>query len=89
MTAPITTGLYAGLLGLLLIVLSMRVVQNRWRAKVGLGHGGDKALRKAIRIHGNFIEYVPLALLLMALIEMNGAQPPWLHGLGGALLAGP
>jgi uncharacterized membrane protein YecN with MAPEG domain len=57
----------AGLLGALFILLSANVVRHRQRARVSLGSGNDKALETAIRAHGNFAEYVPLALILIML----------------------
>jgi len=84
-TLPITA-LYAGLLGLLLLALAYWVVMQRARSEVELYDGGDERLGRAIRMHGNFIEYVPHALILMALVELNGA-PGWLvHVFGLALL---
>ena len=87
MQAPITA-LYAGLLGLLMLVLSFRVVAVRRATAIGLGDGGNALLLSRIRIHGHFTEYVPLALVLMLLLEINGTTATWLHGLGIALLAG-
>lgn len=82
------TALYAGLLALLLIVLSVQVSRRRQTSKVGVGHGDDRFLHLAIRTQGNFTEYVPLALLIIALWEFNGL-PSWtVHGLGVALTAG-
>lgn len=85
MTAPITT-FYAGIIGLLLLTLSYHVVRNRWRAGVSLGAGEDRDLERAIRAHGNLIEYAPLILLLMALVEAGGASPWLIHGCGGLLV---
>jgi uncharacterized membrane protein YecN with MAPEG domain len=88
LTLPTVTALYAALAALLLIALSVRVIAVRRRAGVALGDGGDAALSRRIRAHGNFIEYVPLALLLMLLMEMLGL-PAWLlHALGIGLLGG-
>ena len=82
------TPLYAALCGLLLIVLALRVVRLRQRHQVGIGDGGHKDLSLAIRVHGNFVEYVPLALLLLFLLELT-RQPVWaLHLLGAALFLG-
>lgn len=39
---PTITMLYAGLLGLLLVVLSFRVIGFRRRSHVGIGDGGDR-----------------------------------------------
>ena len=68
------TGLYAGLCGLLFIWLSWLVIKQRQRAKIGLGDGGDPDLQRAIRVHANFIEYTPFALLLLLLVEMTTAN---------------
>jgi uncharacterized protein len=84
----VTTPLYAGLLALWLLVLSLRVSQLRRVAGVSLSDGGNTPLLRAIRGHGNFAEYVPFALLLLALLELNDTSPYVLHGLGAALLAG-
>ncbi|MFM7707139.1 MAG: MAPEG family protein [Gammaproteobacteria bacterium] len=80
------TGLYAGLCGLLFIWLSWKVVVERQRSKVGLGDGGDPDLQRAIRVHANFIEYTPLALVLLALAEMSGMADAVVHGFGIALV---
>lgn len=84
MILPITS-LFAGLLTLLLLVLSIRIIRLRWRDKVGIGTGESLDLKVAVRIHGNFIEYVPLALILLALLEWQGLSALWLYGLGGLL----
>lgn len=80
------TGLYAGLCGLLSIRLSWKVIVERRRSKVGLGDGGDPELERAIRVHANFIEYTPFALVLLALTEMSGVADPVVHGFGIALV---
>lgn len=80
------TGFYGGILALLYIALSLKVIGIRRRLKIGLGDGGDKELNKAIRIHGNFVEYIPFSLLLLAILEMNNGSQFVLHALGGALV---
>ncbi len=87
MHAPITA-LYAGLLGLLMMVFAFRVVAVRRATAIGLGDGGNALLFSRIRIHGNAAEYVPLALLLMLLLELNGTSFRELHVMGLALLVG-
>jgi len=82
------TALYAALLGLLLVYLSARVSQHRRRARVSLGLGEDASLERAARAQGNFVEYVPLALILMLLLEQELATPWLIHSLGVMLLAG-
>lgn len=78
--------LYAGLLGLLFIVFTLRVGLYRMNSKVSLGDGGDKELLKRIRGQGNFTESVPIALLLLIMMEACGAADVWLHCLGAALV---
>ncbi|MGY3880413.1 MAPEG family protein [Aeromonas veronii] len=79
---------YAALLALLFVLLSIRTIRTRHSRKVALGHGDDPAMLRAMRVHANFAEYVPLALLLIYFVE-TGNQTPWLiHLLGSALLLG-
>ncbi|MDX1569569.1 MAG: MAPEG family protein [Xanthomonadales bacterium] len=80
------TGIYAGLLAILIIGLAGRVVGLRRSRRVGFGDGEDRALAQAIRVHANAIENVPLALLLLLLLELNGAAPLLLHVLGSSLV---
>ncbi|HUK59752.1 MAG TPA: MAPEG family protein [Stellaceae bacterium] len=80
--------LYAALLALLFLALSVRVMAERGRVGVAIGAGGSIALERRIRVHGNFAEYVPLALLLLAFLELRGSAAWYLHLLGLALLIG-
>jgi hypothetical protein len=80
-----TTALYAALLALLCCALSVRVVRLRLQLKTPLGDGGHPRLQRAIRAHANFVEYVPLGVLVLLLLELQGSAPWVLHG-GGALL---
>lgn len=82
------TLIYGGLLGLLFLLLSFWVVRRRAQFKVMIGEGEAPEMLSAIRAHGNFAEYVPLTLLLMALCELAGVGALWLHLGGGLLLAG-
>ncbi|WP_369743803.1 MAPEG family protein [Pseudidiomarina sp. PP-1MA] len=77
--------LYAGLLTLLYIVLAIDIIRLRWRHRVGIGTGNAQDLEVAVRIHGNFSEYVPLGLLLLVLMDLTGASASLLHGLGALL----
>ena len=74
MIFPATTALFAGLLSLLFIGLSAWVMGGRVRGNVLLGDGGKDALQRRIRSHGNFSEYVPMALGLVALLEAGGTR---------------
>ena len=85
MTLAITP-IYAALFALFFVSLSLRVIRFRRSARISLGDGGDEELRRRSRVHANFAEYVPLALVLMALAELQG-QPGWTIHLIGALLA--
>lgn len=58
----------------------------RGKKQIPLGDGGDTEMIVAIRRHANFIEYVPLAVILLALVELNGGSKTLLHALGAALL---
>jgi len=86
MATPRITLLFASLHVLLLIVLLARVVRRRRELKVGIGDGGDEVLARRIRVHANFTENVPIALALMALLELSGLAAAWLWSLGGGLL---
>jgi len=83
---PLITGLYAGLCGLMVTFLAVRVSFTRAKQKVDLGDGGKDAMLRAIRCHGNAVEYIPLTLILMLLLEMRGSAPWFLHVAGIALV---
>ena len=80
------TALYAGVLGIILVAISARVSVLRGKFKVMFGDGGQESLMRAIRGQGNFIEYVPLALLLIGMVEWAGMRPWVVHTLAGGLL---
>ena len=86
MNAPITA-LYGAAAGVLLLLLSWLVVKARWRYGTSLGTGTEPGMARAVRVHGNFVEYVPLALLLLLLAELNGLPAWFLHATGMVLLA--
>jgi uncharacterized membrane protein YecN with MAPEG domain len=85
---PFVTALYAGLVGVLLLVLAALVSRLRRARKVGLGDGGDRDLQRAIRVHGNAVEWAVPGILLLLVAEMNRADPVLLHAAGLALVAG-
>ena len=87
MTFP-TTALYALPLILIFLALFFRVSARRADLKVSIGDAGDAILHERIRQHGNFIEWVPLGLILMALAEASGANSIALHCAGGLLVLG-
>lgn len=88
LAAAVSLAPYAALLALIYVYLAIRVVGARRRAKVGLGTGGDAALQRAVRVHGNFAEYAPFGLLLILLVGLAGWGAWAVHLLGALLLAG-
>lgn len=82
------TAFYASLLGLWFVALSARVILYRRGNSISLGHNEDRTLERRIRGHGNFAEYAPLALLLLAGIEMQDGAAWFVHLLGLLLLVG-
>ena len=85
---PRITLLFASLHALLMLLLLARISRHRHGHRIGLGDGGDAELGRKIRVHGNFVEHVPFALLLLALLELSGLPASWLWIFGGALLIG-
>ena len=80
--------LYASLLALLFVLLSVRVIGTRRRWRVALGDGEIPALRRAMRVQANFAEYVPLGLILITFVELRSAPGLLVHLLGVLLLTG-
>ena len=84
---PTIVPIYAAIFAIMLIALSLRVAKTRGDVQIAIGDGGNILLRRAIRVQGNFTEYVPMALILFTFVEMQG-WPRWLvHGLCLVLLA--
>ena len=84
--APIITLIIAAALGVLNLWLGIRVSRVRISRKVSLGHGDVPGMEERIRAHGNFNEYVPIALILMMLIEMNRGPSQGLWVIGALLV---
>jgi len=82
------TPLYAALIGLVFTMLSVRTLRLRRRLGVAIGPGEEPVLLKAVRAHGNFAEYVPIALLLMIFTELRTDGTLLIHVLGALLLVG-
>ena len=82
------TPIYAGIIGLLFILLSTRVIVYRRANRISLGDAGDKNLLKRMRAQANCAEYAPMGLLLLALAELAGAPGVAVHTAGITLLAG-
>jgi len=82
--------LYAGINILLLLGLGLATALTRQRRRVVLGDGGDDAMRRMIRAHGNAAEYIPAGIAgLVLLAWLEPATPAWLiHAAGLTLTAG-
>jgi hypothetical protein len=81
----IVTSIIAAVLTAVFVRLSFNVIGLRRKNKVGLGSGGNEDLERAIRAQGNFAEYVPFGLILLACLELNGAVW-WLVAILGITL---
>ncbi|MEM6462813.1 MAG: MAPEG family protein [Pseudomonadota bacterium] len=82
------TPIFAGFLALIYCFLAMRVISARRSLRVGFGDGGERRLVRAIRVHGNFSEYVPFILILMMMGELMSA-PAWVtFAIGIVLVSG-
>jgi uncharacterized protein len=68
------------------IWLAIRIVQIRGREKIIHGDGGNEALMRRMRAQSNFIENIPLALILIGLIEITGKGGQWLAIAGAVLM---
>jgi len=82
------TSIYASLSVLLIVKLSLAVIKLRRKNRVSVGDGGIEELQLAIRSHSNALEYIPIALMLLFMLELNGAPKILIHVLGVTLLVG-
>ena len=82
------TGLYAALLGLIFIALSIQVIKARRKHMVSLGDGNIDDLQRATRAHANFSEYVPLCIILLLIAELTSQADVFLHICGIVLVFG-
>ena len=86
MALPELTLLYAAVFGLMSIAVSAPAGLLRGKTGISVGDGGNPDMLLAMRRHGNFVEYVPLALIIIALMEMNRAPDYAIHSLAGTLV---
>ena len=82
------TSLYAGAAALMCVYLTLGVSRQRIKHKVSIGDGDNRAVLVAIRAQGNFVEYVPIGLILMAAVEAQGAPALAVHAVGAMLIGG-
>ncbi len=79
---------YAAVLALVFVALSVNVIKGRRERRVAIGVSGAGDLERRVRVHGNFAEYAPFALLLITMAELRGTPPLVLHALCASLLLG-
>ena len=82
------TPFYAAIAALIFVVLSLRTIRLRRKLLVGIGTGNNKQLERAIGVHANCAEYMPIALLLIFFMESHTDSATWVHVLAIALLLG-
>lgn len=82
------TSLYAGLLGLIYVYLSITVIKGRRKNKIAIGQGNAQDMVLSIRSHGNFNEYTPLFLILLFLTENHHLLPIFIHAAGILFITG-
>jgi uncharacterized membrane protein YecN with MAPEG domain len=82
------TSFYTALSAIILIFLSIKIIQNRRASKIALGNQGDDFLHRKIRAHGNFIEYTPIFLIMLLLVEMAGLSKYFVHFFGIVFMVG-
>src|SRR3954447_24911313 len=80
--------IYAAVLALVFLLLSISVIRGRGRYQVTIGSGTAPDLERRIRVHANFAEYVPFTLLLLTIAELRGAPAGRLHVMCLCLLVG-
>jgi uncharacterized protein len=81
------TALYAGLYALLLLALAAQISRYRMNFNIRFGDGGNAELLRAIRAHGNAVEWILPMLLLLLIAELNHASHMFLHACGVVFLA--
>lgn len=82
------TSIYAALLAILIVGLSLNVIKLRQIGQVILGDGDNLELQSAIRAQGNATEYIPISLILLLLLELSKGHWSLLHIGGIVLLTG-
>jgi uncharacterized protein len=83
-----TSAVYAAILAVIFFFLSIRVIGQRRQSQAALGTGNNADLERVVRVHANFSEYVPFALLLIFFVE-QASFPAWsIHLLGALLVVG-
>ena len=87
MALPITS-LLAALFAVGLVLLSFPVSLRRIKVQADLGHADDDVLHRRIRAQGNFVEYAPIGLIVVALMELAAVDAALVWAVAGALALG-
>ncbi len=87
MLMPVTA-VFAAVTAALLLFLSYRISTFRLKYRQGLGFNDDPEFEAAVRAQGNLVEYAPIALILMAIGELNGVNAQWIYWVGMAFVTG-
>lgn len=85
---PTILPIYAAIFAIFFVFLSIRTSRQRRKLKIGLGDSGNTDMQRAVRVHANFAEYVPLCLLMLYLVEQSGVYAWFMHALCVGLLLG-
>ncbi len=83
---PLVSAIYLAVFALYIVGLGYWVTLVRGAEQVSLGTGESPKMERAVRIHGNTVENVPLALMLLLAAELQGASATWIHALGSGLM---
>ena len=88
LNAPFYTGLFAAMLMIMQMILMAMVTKQRGASDVLIGDGGDGDMLQAMRVHGNFVENVPIFLIGLALIELLVGSNMWVLVMGSVFVLG-
>ncbi|MGL4229783.1 MAG: MAPEG family protein [Casimicrobium sp.] len=88
MPTPTITLLTAAACALLQFALTVIVIKRRAERGVLFENGGDDTLLRRIRAHGNLVEYAPIVLILMFMLELSGFSRTALIAFGAAFVVG-
>ena len=80
------TALYTSVLAFMFLVLSYNVIFMRYKHKISVGDGGNEEMKKYLQARANFVDYVPLALVMLLLLESMGTSAVIIHGMGTAIV---
>lgn len=86
---PLTITLtIAAAAALLNIWLMMRVGKVRMAEKISVGDGGNENVIRRMRAHSNYVESMPIVLILIAAIEITTGTSIWLWAIAAIYVLG-